>query len=416
MTREQRIVTVSSTAHFLTHMFILIFPAVVVPYARETGQPLSAVFGLGFMMYLLYGALAIPAGYLADHWSRIGILRICMGGMGLFSLLAGSTADPALFALALAGIGAACGLYHPAGLGLISHEIDRQGKAHGINGIFGNFGIAAAPLFAGGVMLFFDWRWVYWAGAFLGFAGVALTYALPFTVTSHSDLEKKKGADPHRADHWLWFGVLCVAMTFAGLTYRANMTALPAYFETEAAGLARWLASALPDGATADRLSGAAGLMVSSVFMVSMVGQWVGGRSADRFDLRLAYLSWQALSFPFVVGMALFAGFPLYLAAMGHVFFALGMQPIENSLVGKLLPRRWLSTGYGIKFTLTFGVGSLAVKQVAWVEERGGLRDLYPMLAGEIGVIVAFAALLWGVSRRAMPRIANDPSSGDPPA
>ncbi len=407
MTREQRIVTVSSVAHFLTHMFILIFPAIVLPYARETGQPLSTVFGMGFMMYLLYGVMAIPAGYFADHWSRIGILRICMGGMGVSSLLAGATDDATLFVIALAGIGLSCGLYHPAGLGLIAHEIERQGKAHGVNGIFGNFGIAAAPLIAGGVMLFFDWRWVYFAGASLGFAGVALTYLLRFDESSHADVEKKKGADPHRADHWLYFGVLCVAMTFAGLTYRANMTALPAYFETEATAMARWLASILPTGPTDDRLSGAAGLMVSSVFMVSMFGQWLGGRAADRFDLRLAYLAWQSLSLPFVIGMAYLAEFPLYLAAMGHVFFALGMQPIENSLVGKLLPRRWLSTGYGIKFTLTFGVGSLAVKQVAWIDEHGGLRQLYPMLSAQIGVIMIAAFLLWLASRKALPRVAN---------
>jgi MFS family permease len=407
MTREDRIVAVSATAHFLTHLFILIFPAVVIPFARETGLPLADVFPMGFSMYFLYGALALPAGYFADHWSRIGILRLCMAGMGVCSFAAGSVDDPNLFAVALAGIGLFCGLYHPAGLGLIAHEIERQGRAHGINGVFGNLGIAAAPLFAGAVMLFFDWRWVYLFGAALGSAGFALSYLLTFDETSHAAMEAKKGADPHRPDYWLYFAILCVAMTFAGLTYRANMTALPAYIETGAPRLTAWLATILPTGRTDDLLSGAAATLVGAIFMFSVVGQYVGGKAADRFDLRLAYIGWQAASFPFVLAMGYLAEIPLYLVAAGHVFFALGMQPVENSLVSKFLPRRWLSTGYGVKFTLTFGVGSIAVYEVAAVERWGGLRALYPILALQIGVVALAAVALWLVSRRIAPRVAN---------
>jgi MFS family permease len=42
------------------------------------------------------------------------------------------------------GLGAST--YHPAGTGLISRTISARGTALGINGIYGNVGIALAPL------------------------------------------------------------------------------------------------------------------------------------------------------------------------------------------------------------------------------------------------------------------------------
>jgi hypothetical protein len=70
------------------------------------------------------------------------------------------------------------------------------------------------------------------------------------------------------------------------------------------------------------------------------------------------------------------------------------MQPIENSLFAVLVPARWRSTGYGVKFVLTFGVGSLAVWLVGWLQEAFGLPSVFLGLAAVVAtlvlVIVAF--------------------------
>ncbi len=366
---------------------------------------MAEVFPIGFMMYFLYGVLALPAGYFADRWSKAGILRLCLIGMGISSISAGLSGSVFGLKVSLGLIGLFCGLYHPAGMGLIAHEIKQQGSAHGINGIMGNLGIASAPLFAGLALFFGDWRVVYLVAGAMGLIAFGMSYLLGFEETEHHDAPVKKSGK-ERSDNILYFGILCGAMTVAGLTYRANMTALPAYLELRAGDVLQWLNGIAPL-ATENAQTGAVGVMVSAVFLFAMAGQYVGGKVADRYDLRWSYIVYQSMSLPFALAMAYLYDIPLWFAAAGHVFFALGMQPIENSLVSKFLPKRWLSTGYGIKFTLVFALGSLAVYQVSYVEKLWGLEYLYPLLAIQVGVIVLLATALLIASRKTRPRVDN---------
>lgn len=393
-------------------MYVLIFPVVMLPVAREFGLTIAEAAPLSFPMYLLYGGSAIPAGFIADRWSRIGVLRVCMFGMGFSSIAAGLSSGGAELTLSLAALGFFCGLYHPAGMALIAHEIDKQGRAHGTNGIFGNFGYVAAPFIAGFALMAGDWRTAFWVTGVLGFLGVAMSFVWSVKETHFGEM-KKKTIDASRRDHMIYFAILCVTMTTAGFTYRANLMALPAYFEMRTGDILSMITAMVPASFTGDAgaqnaLSGAAGLLVGSVFIFSMMGQFFGGKMADRYDLRWAYLIYQSAAIPFVVAMYFLWQAPLYFVAAGYVFFSIGMQPIENSLVSKFLPTKWLSTGYGIKFTLVFGLGSFAVWQVAAVEKSYGLSALYPILAGQAGLISLLAFILIVASRKTMPRVVND--------
>ena len=90
---------------------------------------------------------------------------------------------------------------------------------------------------------------------------------------------------------------------------------------------------------------------------------------------------------------------PRFFFAMAYMFFMLGMQPIENSLVAVLTPPRLRSTGFGMKFILTFGVGSLAVHLVGRWQRAGGLEAVFPWLALCILLLVLCAAILWWFTR-----------------
>jgi hypothetical protein len=98
--------------------------------------------------------------------------------------------------------------------------------------------------------------------------------------------------------------------------------------------------------------------------------------------------------------MVSFAELPLVSAGAVFVFFSLGMQPIENSLFARFTPPRWRATGYGIKFILTFGVGSFAVQLVEWGKSAGDLSLVILCLAGIVALLLAvigvFVALTFG--------------------
>ena len=403
--KETRALYISSQLHYLTHLNMLLFPAVVMPCSRELGIPPGEVISLSLAMYFLYGALALPAGFLADRWSKISILKVCAAGMSISSILAGMSNSKASLALSLSLLGFFCSLYHPAGLGLIASHAGKQGRAHGFNGVMGNLGIMSAPLLAGVILMMANWRYVYLIAGILGMIGFGLVSALGFKEKEARG-RKSNAMDGSRSSRIMYFAILCAAMTTAGFVYRANTLALPSLFETAGGGIVEDMVSAVASSMGKDAGSGAAAIIVSSLMLFSIIGQTIGGKVADSYDLRYGYLAFHAMTVPFIIGMSLLSGAGLYAAAAGMVFFNLGVLPIENSLVSKFIPSRWISTGYGIKFTLTFGVGSLAVAQVAYIQENLGIKSLYPFLAGEAAFAAAMALVLLAVTR-AIPKLHN---------
>jgi hypothetical protein len=93
--------------------------------------------------------------------------------------------------------------------------------------------------------------------------------------------------------------------------------------------------------------------------------------------------------------------YALFAVAAWFAFFSLGMQPIENSLCAQLTPERWRSTAYGLKFTLTFGIGASAVAMVEWVAPSRGFVGVYHVLAMGVGGIIAATMTLTLLNRGA---------------
>lgn len=377
---ERRILGVTGIAHFATHFFEQMFPTAAVAIALEVGRPIGEVLGWSFLSYLLFGLGALPAGFLTDRWQARRMLQICLLGLGGSSLLVASSSSGPALVLSLGALGLFASIYHPAGMSLLASGVRARGRALGVNGIFGNVGIALAPAATAGMI-----AWVGWRGAYAGLGVVVLAVGI---VSLSSRLEEPdRGAEevePRAAngvDRRILFAILCVCMVLGGLAYRGTTLAAPAVF--------------------AERFSATHfGIAVSVVYLIGTISQYVGGRLADRHDLRQLYLAFHALSLPALAWMIHGAGVPLFAAASVYVFFALGMQPIENSLVAKLTPPAWRSTSYGIKFVLAFGIGAFAAPLVERVEATGGWSGVYVVLTGTVTLLVAGAALLFFVSRR----------------
>ncbi len=92
--------------------------------------------------------------------------------------------------------------------------------------------------------------------------------------------------------------------------------------------------------------------------------------------------------------MAKTANLPLIVLAMAYFFFLLGTQPIENTLVAKLTPKKFLSTAYGLKFIFTFGVGALSVKAIKAVETSFGIECIFTFLGFVSIILVSVIGIL----------------------
>jgi MFS family permease len=369
---EKRILLLTSPCHFLTHLFILVFPAVTMPIVGSLAMPLEEVVRLSFLMYLAYGVGALPAGYIADRWQARKLLISGVYAMGLGLALAGFYPSRGVLPFALMIVGLGASIYHPAGLALISHTVKKRGYALGINGVFGNLGIAAAPFVTGILTWLFTWQTAF---VVIGLSSVVTGILLSLIRIDESPHPVHK-AKPSAGGYLTLFVILCVALVLEGIVYRGNTVLLPAYLELNTTFFASFI-GALSFVKTQGTATLAATILTSFVFLFGILGQLLGGKLADRYDLRYAYLGVHAAAVPFLFGMALTSDYLLAISAGVYVIFSLGMQPIENSLVAALTPARWRSTGFAVKFVLVFGVGAIAVYLVGIVKTAYSLRAVY---------------------------------------
>lgn len=372
--QERNVLIITSFGHFLSHFNMLVFPAIVLPLTTLLDLTLAQVLGISLWMYLLFGLTALPWGILADRVSAKALMQLYYAGAGICGLSAAVCIDsPGFLTLSLAGVGFFSGIYHPVGLGLISKHVVRLSVGMGINGMFGNLGLAAAPLIAG----ILTWIWgpgsAYLALGGLNLLGLIAMAVLSLPSTAAGGIKTASSGNRHG------FLILLVAMMLGGIVYRGSTVILPAYFELRNQEIFLWLANHLPRGLSANVV---ATMITSAIFIVGMLGQYMGGRIAEHFSLPHCYLVFHLITIPAAFFMAWAADVPLVMLALVFFFFLLGMQPIENTLLPRLTPPRWRHSAYGMKFVLTFGVGALAVNAVEIIEKQAGIRWCFPAMGG----------------------------------
>jgi hypothetical protein len=70
MTDRRLLVPFINLGHLLDHVVMLVFPTVVIALAREWNREYAELLPLALGGFIAFGAFALPAGWLADHWSR----------------------------------------------------------------------------------------------------------------------------------------------------------------------------------------------------------------------------------------------------------------------------------------------------------------------------------------------------------
>jgi MFS family permease len=388
---DRRILLNTCYGHFMSHFNMLVFPALVLPLAAGLGIEMAQVLALSFWMYLLFGLTALFWGIMADRFGAGRLLFIFFLGTGLSSIGAAFWLDsPAFFASALAALGLFSGIYHPVGLGLISKEMSRVSIGMGYNGMFGGLGLAVAPLLTGVI----NWLWgpqaayLVLGGLNLGGAvlmvGFPVSESTPATSTNSAERNGFPGA----------FIILLAAMMLGGIVYRGATVILPAYFELKTPALYQWLIEATR-GEISQNL--VATTITSIIFLIGVLGQHSGGRCADRYEPAVCYLFFFGIAGPAAFCMALTRDLLLLGMAGIFFFFLLGMQPIENTLVARFVPKRFHHSAFGAKFILTFGVGALAVKGMVAIETAYNIETIFFFLA--LMVVAALGFIGWLIAK-----------------
>lgn len=373
----------SSLAHTYSHLFTLLYATVVLVLEREWGMSYDTLFALSIPMSVLFGAAALPAGWMGDKWSASGMMALFFLGVGLCSITTGLADTPLAICLGLAGIGLFAAIYHPVGIPWLVRNAVNRGRALGINGMFGSAGTAAAAIVAGFLADLYGWR-----AAFIIPGAICLATGAGFLWARQTDRLLDRGEDavptppPGKSDIWRVFWVMSATMLCTGLIFQATAFALPKVFDTRLSG---WFN---------DSMLGIGG-MVTIVYTASALSQLVGGELADRYALRSVYAAVQWLQIPVILVAMLLIHPALVPVVALMVSLNVAGQAAENSLLAKYTPPQWQGRAFGAKFVLTLGVSSLGVAVIPVIYRMTGTLDvLFILLAAAAAGAGIFALLL----------------------
>jgi MFS family permease len=411
------VLAVASIGHALCHVSTLVLQQVVIEAGRELGS--AAVGWLVALGAFLMGFGAIPGGVLGD---RFGSRRVYGWYLALL-MVAGFAAATApsvwLFAPAIALVGVAASFHHPVGLAWIAESIPEQrARAMGIHGFVGHFGSTLAPLLVLRLHESVGWRHAYTVIAL----AAALTFvALKTTpITTGEAASRPPPGTPRAAIPWKLalvpgMVVLLLAMVPNGLVHQGFWASWTSFLKDEVGATAHsgpgpatlslaplavdaqqrlpgWLLGRAGPGESL--LGPVAGALATLVLALGSFGELAGGWWARRNNSLGLYAAMNAASAVGLAGLCLLDG-PWLLAAGGlFAFFHFGTQPVENDLIARRADPRVRGLAYGLKFVVSFGIGSLAAQPAIGGWQRHGFAPVFGALAGITVLGVAGVVLL----------------------
>ena len=355
---------------------LLLTPAIAL--AMDLGP---AEIGLMLTLYGIGGGLAyLPAGIVADHTRRRGLLLLFTFWWGVVGYVIASLAPDywsLTLLLAIAVMGDAA--WHPIATGALAQLMpDRKARALGLHAMGGTIGAeAVAPLAVGFLLVWFDWRTVMQLSVL-----PALIMGIAFIP-----MVKRIAAPPeHRFDvaglmellrRWktpLGVGLVGFAVMYNMATIAA--IAMTPLYLTSYHGLS----------------TVATGITFAAMVIFGSILQPVIGHASDRVGRKLLLVVTLGAAGVFAVLAAVVAGFVPFLVFMIlAVALLTGIRPVVLAAAVEVSGERE-STTLGLAFMLMDGIGALGAV-IAGIAGQGDLSHAF-LLAGVLSLLACGVAAI----------------------
>ena len=373
--------------HLLDHLVMLVFPTAVVALGREWGRPYSELLPLALGGFIAFGAFAIPAGWLADHWSRYRTMVIFYFGIGVSLFLTGFSQSPWHIAAGLTLTGAFAAIYHPVGIAMLVASSERMGRTLGWNGLWGNLGLAAAALFTGALVDLAGWRTAFFVP---GLACIVAGAAFLLLVDDPGKVKKtSKTIGLHIDGRTMGriFAVLLVATACGGIIFNSTTVSMPKVFDERLQALTQ--------------TNFGIGVLVAVVYTVAAFAQVAMGALIDRFEMRRLMIGVALAQIPMLALAATLQGWAMLGAAVLMMLAVFGQIPLNDAMVGRYCADEYRARVLAVRYVVSLGVAAVAVPMIAVLHRtEGGFRNVFLVLA--VLALGILAASLFFPSREAL--------------
>lgn len=392
---ERRITGYIMGAHALVHVMELTYPALLSRIEEDFGIRAVVTGAIATIFGWAFGSSAIPAGFLTDRLGSRRVVMYAFAGAAVMAVLVGFSPNEWFLAAALMGLGLTIGLYHPAGLALMSQGIRQRGTALGLHGFAGNIGQAAAPALAIGLAVLVDWRLAFFVIAALAAAMAVAFAATRLNLAGGSEVVAAAPAPvegEQRRDRSYLVPLLIVYASFivGGTVYRGAITYLPKHLED-----------------FVDKDFGGAFVTVS--LLMGAVGQLVGGAVSQRWPLeRIAPVVGLA-ALPALLLTGIVTGPALVLICSVFIFLYFANQPVFTGLIADYSPPGALGRSFGISFFAGFGLGSTGGVIAGVLVDRWDTQAAFLGLSAFMALSVVLSFVLWAMAERRRGELRPEP-------
>jgi MFS family permease len=407
MSRDRLHFIFLNIGHFIDHLMMLVYATVAaLALSREWGMAYSELVPYATPGFVAFGVFSLPAGWLADRWSRHGMLAVFFIGIGLAALATSLARTPLEMALGIFVIGVFAAIYHPVGLAMVVQSFSKVGMAIGINGIWGNMGVASAALITGYFIDHGGWRSAFVIPGLVTMA-IGFTYAWLFRAEMGGDRAVRRAAvasaraEPTPPDLRALLKrltiIIFVTTALSSIVFQAATFALPKVFDER-----------LPD------IAGSAtkvGWMAFLVFAVASSAQLVVGTLLDRHGPRPVFIGVAIIQLTFFMAMPGLTNWAALFVAIAFMLGAFGQIPINDFMIGKLAKSELRASIYGARYVVSFAALALALPMIATIHREWGFDTLFRVMGTAAILILATVSLL----PRRLPDIVGTPASAPIP-
>jgi MFS family permease len=379
MNSPSRVISFVNAAHFIDHYAMLIFAAAVIIMGPAFGMTYSELLPYATPGFIAFGAGSLITGWLGDRWSRRHMMVIFFAGIGASMIAVGFVQTPLQLGAVLLSIGLFASIYHPVGTAMIVSYADKLGREMGLNGVWGNLGVASSALVTGVIGQYLGWRW-----AFIVPGVVTMLIGVAFAMlVVHEDRTGSRQAAAQariaKEDMWRVILSLLIVVIAISTTFNAVTVALPKLF-----------AERLADVTKSPALLG---VIAAGVYVFGAMTQYTIGKLIDHYSLKTVMLPLSFMLAPFLYFAATLSNLPLIIASIGIVMGAFGQVTVNDAMVGKYTTDEWRSRAYSVRYFIGFTAAGASVGLVAWLYERGGFATMLQAF-GALCLLVIVAAII----------------------
>lgn len=385
MNSPRQVINYVNAGHFIVHYAMLIFAAAVVLMAPVFGMSYAQMLPCATPGFLVFGAGSLATGWLGDRWSRRHMMVVFFIGIGLSMIATALVNTPLQLTLSLFAIGAFAAIYHPVGTAMLVSYAEKRGREVGINGVWGNLGVAFAALATGALCQWAGWRWAF---ALPGLISIAIGIGFLLAVQDERVPAAKAQQGAARIssqDMKRVIIAMVVTVIASSTTFNAVTVVIPKLFEERLAALTQSPALI--------------GFIAAGVYLFGALAQYVIGNLIDRHSLKSVFLPMAFVVAPLLAISARLVDVPLVLVMVGIIIGIFGQVTINDAMVAKYTNEQWRSRAYAARYFIGFTAAGASVALVAWLHERGGSSLMLQAFAG-LNVLIMLGAMVFPNDRR----------------